>query len=400
MAALLTGKNLVVGVTGSIAAFKVAGWVSDLAKDGARVSVVMTEAAKEFITPLTFHSLSGNPVFDDMFDDGSDRSMAHIMLGQEADIFLVAPATANTIGKLANGVADNLLTTTALVTRAPVIVCPAMNPAMFSHPATINNLQKLQNYNYRVIEPGSGVMACKDTGKGRLPEWNVVKEVILQNLSGNQLAGKKVLVTAGPTREAIDPARFISNRSSGKMGYSIAREAWRRGARVILISGPSLEPVPYGVECIKVETADQMFNAVFDHADSSDIIVKTAAVSDFKPAVTHPHKVKKDQGADPIAVLKTKDILYELGQKKRPEQLIIGFAAESENHLEQGRKKLLKKNLDLIAVNDICSNSSGFAVDTNKLTLLSADSQYDLPLVMKSDVAQLMWDKVVELFFS
>lgn len=398
MVASFTGKNVVIGVTGSIAAFKVAGWVSAIAKEDAKVTVVMTEAAQKFVTPLTFSSLSGTSVYTEMFDGDADTSMAHIILGREADVFIVSPATANTIGKLAHGIADNLVTATALVTRAPVVVCPAMNPAMYEHPANRNNLKRLQEYNYTVVEPESGNVACKDIGKGRLPEWDVVKEVLLKKLSGGELAGKRVLVTAGPTREAIDPARFISNRSSGKMGYSIAREAWRRGAQVQLISGPSLEDIPFGIDCIRIDTAEQMFNAVMEHAPVSDIIVKTAAVSDFKPAVFHPHKVKKEERVDAIELERTPDILQELGRKKQLGQILIGFAAESENHIDGAKRKLVKKNLDLIAVNDISSDSSGFEVDTNKLTLLSSNSRYDLPFAMKSHVAQLLWDKVIELF--
>lgn len=397
MCRILAGKNILVGVCGSIAAFKVAGWVSALAKAEARVSVIMTESACNFVAPLTFQSLSGRPVMSGMFEETSPDGMAHIELGQQADLFIIAPATANTIAKLARGLADDLLTAAALVNRSHLLIFPAMNPAMYEHPATRKNLATLVEYGYTVINPDDGMMACKSKGKGRLPDWDDAQEIILSSLSPKDLVGKKVLITAGPTREPLDPARFISNRSSGKMGYALARTAKRRGADVMLISGPTSIPVPPGVRCKKVVTAGEMAEAVFQQAESSDIIVKSAAVSDFRPSDCKEHKVKKSENSEKhVELIGTVDILEQLGKQKKKGQMLIGFAAETRNHLDYARKKLQKKNLDFVAVNDISSTSTGFETDNNRITLVFQDEVIELPFTSKEHTSDLIWDTVIK----
>ena len=390
------GKNIVIGVTGSIAAFKVAGWVSTLAKAEARVTVIMTDSAMRFVSPLTFTSLSGEKVYTDMFADGPD--MSHIRLATEADLFIIAPATAHTIAKLAHGLSDNLLTTTVLATRAKVIVCPAMNGRMYSHPATQLNIATLKELNYQVIDPASGMMACKDEGQGRLPEWEQVREVFLRAVSADDLKGESVLVSAGPTREHIDPARFISNRSSGKMGYALARAAYRRGAEVTLVSGPTHLPCPEGATRIDVQTAEDMRTAMLEHFPKATVIIKAAAVSDFRPETTHREKVKKGQAGLSLELRANPDILRELGEKKDGvHQLLVGFAAESSNLVSEGKKKLLKKNLDLIAVNDITRDNTGFESDTNQITLIDSQDIIELPLVSKERTADLILDRIITL---
>ena len=390
------GKNIVIGVTGSIAAFKVAGWVSTLAKAEARVTVIMTDSAMRFVSPLTFASLSGEKVYTDMFADGPD--MSHIRLATEADLFIIAPATAHTIAKLAHGLSDNLLTTTVLATRAKVIVCPAMNGRMYSHPATQLNIATLKELNYQVIDPASGMMACKDEGQGRLPEWEQVREVFLRAVSADDLKGESVLVSAGPTREHIDPARFISNRSSGKMGYALARAAYRRGAEVTLVSGPTHLPCPEGATRIDVQTAEDMRTAMLEHFPKATVIIKAAAVSDFRPETTHREKVKKGQAGLSLELRANPDILRELGEKKDGvHQLLVGFAAESSNLVSEGKKKLLKKNLDLIAVNDITRDNTGFESDTNQITLIDSQDIIELPLVSKERTADLILDRIITL---
>jgi phosphopantothenoylcysteine decarboxylase / phosphopantothenate---cysteine ligase len=398
MSKILAGKRIVVGVTGSIAAFKVAGWVSKLAKEEARVSVIMTESAGQFISPLTFSALSGEKTYGSMFDGDLSSAMTHIDLAQEADLFVVAPASAQSIARLAHGMADELLSATILATRAQVIVCPAMNSKMFLHQATQDNITRLRELGYIIVDPESGMMACKDDGPGRLVEYESAQEEILRCLSGNELKSKKVLVTAGPTQEAIDPARFISNKSSGKMGYALARSAFRRGAEVTLVSGPTALDCPYGVKRIEVTSAQEMYDAVMREAKSAAIIIKSAAVSDFKPVICHAHKIKKDHAEKSIELQANPDILSKLGrQKEKTGPILVGFAAESDNIEEEARKKLIKKNLDLIAVNDITSSNAGFAVDTNQITLIDSKNTKRLPLSSKSDTADMIMDAVVEL---
>jgi phosphopantothenoylcysteine decarboxylase / phosphopantothenate---cysteine ligase len=389
------GKRIVIGITGSIAAFKVAGWVSTLAKEEARVTVIMTDSAMRFVTPLTFASLSGEKVYSDMFADGPDIS--HINLAMDADLFIIAPATAHTIAKLAHGLADNLLCATALATRAKMIVCPAMNSRMYSHPATQANIAKLKELNYQIIEPACGMMACKDEGQGRLPGWEQVQEIFLRSVSAGDLSGQRVLVSAGPTREHIDPARFISNRSSGKMGYALARTAYRRGADVTLISGPTHLLCPEGVKRVSVQTAEDMRTAVMEHFPQATVIIKAAAVSDFRPETKYTDKVKKEQAGLSLGLIANPDILQELGERKNAQQLLVGFAAESSDFLSEGKRKLQKKNLDLIAVNDITRADRGFEADTNQITLIDHQGVIELPLVSKERTADLILDRIVTL---
>ena len=390
----LRGKRIVVGISGSIAAYKVAGWVSSMAKEEAQVSVIMTDAAQKFISPLTFSALTGEKTHTAMFDGDLDMAMTHIEVAQNADIFLVAPASAQTIARLANGMADDLLSTTILAAKVPVIICPAMNSAMYLHPATQENLQRLKTFGYIIINPDSGIMACKDEGPGRLVEWEKAEDVLHRFLSENDLKGKKVLVTAGPTREALDPARFISNRSSGKMGYSLARASWRRGAEVILVSGPSsLTPSAY-VMTKKVTSAQEMYESVIEEFADVDIVIKAAAVSDFRPQKAYKHKVKKEQAEESIGLERNIDILKTLGERKK-DQILVGFAAETDDIINEARKKLEKKNLDMIVVNQINSAESGFEADTNRVVIVDEDGDNELPLCSKDEAADMILDEVV-----
>ena len=385
------------GITGSIAAFKVAGWVSKLAQEEAEVDVVLTESAKKFVTSLTFSSLSGRRVFSDMFSAEEEGTISHISLGREADCILVAPATAQTIARLAHGFGDDLLSTTILAADIPVIICPAMNVKMFEHPATQKNIEILKTLGYEVIEPECGNMACGDYGKGRLPEWNQVSEYLLKELSQGDLNGQNVLVTAGPTRESYDPARYISNRSSGKMGFAIARTAFRRGAQVTLVTGPTSLDWPPGVRVVPIVTAQQMYDTVMGEFSDASVIIKAAAVSDFRSAEQHLEKVKKGEASRTIKLVSNPDILEELGTRCDPKkQLLVGFAAESSDFEERGRKKLERKNLALIAVNNIGSEQTGFEVDTNQLVLIDRNGVTKLPHTSKIRAADMLWDYIVE----
>ncbi len=394
---IFAGKKIVVGVTGSIAAFKVAGWVSDLAQEEACVSVVMTASATRFVAPLTFAALSGNDVHTEMFSPAKEQTMAHISLGRDADVVLIAPATAHTIAKLAVGLADDLLTTTVLATRAMVLICPAMNSRMYAHPATRQNIIKLKELGYTVIDPDCGMMACKEQGEGRLPEWNEVKEYVARALVPQDLQGQRILVTAGPTREPLDPARFLSNRSSGKMGYALARSAFRRGAEVTLISGPSSLPCPAGVRLEKIQTAMEMYHLVLEHAGNNSVIIKAAAVADYRPEKIFDHKVKKENIDTQLILARNPDILLELGKRKKAGQVLVGFAAESQNLEQEGLKKLQNKNLDLIAVNDIGGNSTGFETEGNQVLLIGKSGSELLPYTSKLHTADLIWDRIVSL---
>ena len=391
---VFVGKKIVIAVTGSIAAFKVAGWVSDLAKEEAHVSVVMTASATQFVTPLTFAALSGNEVYSGMFGSAKEDPMIHINLGREADLVVIAPATAHTLAKLAGGMADDLLSTMVLATRAKVIVCPAMNSRMYTHPATQKNLHTLQDLGYLVINPASGKMACKEEGEGRLPDWEDVKEQLAQQLSPKDFKGVRVLVTAGPTREPLDPARFLSNRASGKMGYALAQAASRRGAHVLLISGPSSLPCPPGVTLVKIQTALEMYDAVFAQATDFAVIIKAAAVADYRPETVCVHKMKKENITKELILQRNPDILFELGKRKTPGQILVGFAAESTNFQEEGQRKLQSKNLDLIAVNDISGDTTGFEVDSNQLMVISATGMETLPHTTKLHSANLLLDRI------
>lgn len=398
MTASLAGKTILFGVTGSIAAFKAAGWVSALRKEEARVTVVMTEAGTCFVSPLTFAALSGNRVYTHLFDSQTPEEIPHISLSRDKDLVIVAPATARTIAKLANGLADDLLSSAILAASSPVLICPAMNSRMYKHPATQANIVKLKEFGYRVIGPDSGSMACGDEGPGRLPEWEDAREYILAVLSPQDLQGQTILITAGPTREALDPARFLGNRSSGRMGYALAKAAKRRGARVVLVSGPTALKPPVGVETIQVESADEMYEAVLSRYKEATIVVKAAAVADFKPAAVSAGKIKKNEMAPMLGLTRNRDILEELGKRKNGADgpILIGFAAESQEHLSEGRRKLKEKNLDMIVINDILADNTGFDSPTNRVTILDrSGNALELPLLSKEETADRIWDRVV-----
>lgn len=394
---VLRGKKILVGVTGSIAAFKVGQWVHDLSKEGAQVTVVMTKSAARFVSPLTFSALSGNDAHHDMFAEQSDKVMAHINLGRDADLILVAPATAQSIARCAFGMADDLLSAVILAADCPVIFCPAMNTHMYEHPATQKNLERLQEYGYGVVDPEAGMLACGDSGPGRLASWDTVHETLIAGLTDQDLAGEKILITAGPTREALDPARYLSNRSSGKMGYALARTARRRGASVTLISGPVSLCEPPGVKVVPVSSAEEMADAVLQESDWASIIVKAAAVADYRPSHRALQKIKKTKAALRLDLEPTKDILQTLGRKRNKKCLLIGFAAESEKHLEAATKKFVEKNVDLMVLNDILGKETGFDVDTNQVVLIDNSGSEKLPLLSKEETAHRIWDKALQL---
>ncbi len=393
----LHGLRILVGITGSIAAYKVAEWVRYLVKEEAIVTVMMTDASQQFISPLTFSALSGNRVFLDMFEDDAEGVMAHINLSKEHDMILVAPATAQTISKLAHGAADNLVSTTILAAKIPIVICPAMNTNMYSHLATQNNLDRLKQYGYHIVSPDCGEMACGDTGEGRLPEWETAREKLLSVFAPDDLSTKKIVITAGPTREPIDPARYISNRSSGKMGFALAKTANRRGGEVTLISGPVSLPDPPGVKVIRVQTAAEMDIAVQENISNADIIIKAAAVADYRPKNEYQQKIKKKADVLTLDLIKNKDILANLGKQKKKGRVLVGFAAESQNHKEEGYRKLTEKNADLIVVNDILGSNTGFDVETNQVTLISQNSIEEIPLLSKEGTANKILEKAVSL---
>ena len=393
----MQGRKILFGVTGSIAAFKAAGWVSSLAQEEAQVTVMMTEAATRFVTPLTFAALSGHQVYRDMFSTDAEEMMAHISLASNTDAVLIAPATAQTIAQLAQGMADNLLTTAVLAAAAPVVICPAMNSKMLAHPATRRNLATLKDLGYLIVEPESGLLACGEVGSGRLAEWDTVQEVLQGLFTDQDLAGQNILITAGPTREALDPARYLSNRSSGKMGYALARTARRRGAEVTLVSGPTNLPAPPGVSLIPVQTAAEMAEAVQEHALAAHIIIKAAAVADFRPNKISSLKIKKSTAELELKLEPTQDILATLGKERRSDQVLVGFAAESNNHETEGRRKLEAKHADMIVVNDILGKQTGFDVDTNQVTLITQEGADQLELLSKEETANNIWDKVIAL---
>lgn len=390
----LQGKRILLGVTGSIAAYKAAEWVRALVKEEAQVQVMLTEAAERFVPALTFAALAGTPVRRDMFAEDPEGLMAHINLSREADALVIAPASAQTIARLAAGMADNLLSAVVLAARIPVLICPAMNTFMFTHPATQDNIRRLRHFGYRVLQPGCGELACGDVGDGRLPEWDEAREALLSIFAPSDLRGVKVLITAGPTREAIDPVRYLSNRSSGKMGFALARTAMRRGASVTLVTGPVNLSDPPGMEVIRVQSAREMAECVFARAPQSRVIVKAAAVADFSVDAPAEHKIKKSTEGLQLDLVKNIDILAELGVRKKLKQLLIGFAAESRDHLQEGTRKLQEKNLDMIVVNDILGSTSGFDVDTNKVTLIDQNGKRELPLLSKEETADRIWDAV------
>lgn len=395
---MLKGKKIVLGISGGIAAYKAVELLRLLVKSGAEVHVIMTRAATEFVTPLTFQTLSGNPVHTELFNLVSEQEIGHISLADRADLFIIAPATANVIGKIAGGIADDLLTTTTMATKAPVLLAPAMNVNMYDNPLYRENEDKLRRHGYLFAEPVTGYLACGWEGKGKMQDPALILEEAIAALTVNDLAGKTVLVTAGPTREELDPVRFISNHSSGKMGYALAGAARRRGARVILVSGPTALQPPCGVEFIAVESAAEMRAAVLKHFPECDVTIKAAAVADYRPKERAGDKLKKRGEEMVIELVKNPDILRELGERKRAGQLLVGFAAETADLEANATIKLTEKNLDLIVANDVSASGAGFNVDTNIVRLLFRDgAKEELPLLPKDQVAAVILDRIVAL---
>ncbi len=392
---MLTGKHILLGITGGIAAYKTANLASMLAKLHADVHVIMTKNAQKIISPVVFEALTGNRVVDDVFARDSGYQVAHIAMAQEADVVMIAPASANMIAKLANGIADDMLSTTMLAVTAPVYIVPAMNTHMLEHAATQSNIEKLRSYGCHIVEPASGFLACGDTGKGKMPEADVLLEYLLYEAAcPKDLAGKKVLITAGPTTEAIDPVRFISNHSTGKMGYALAKNAVRRGAQVTLVSGPVHLPAPAGVRMIPVTTAQEMYEAVDTHFDRQDIVVMSAAVADYRPKDIAEEKIKKSDAAVMLELERTKDILGSMSARKNG-QFLCGFSMETEHMLENSRAKLEKKHLDMIVANNLRMEGAGFGTDTNIITMITKDQVRELPKMSKEAAAHAIFDQIV-----
>ncbi len=399
MGIMFQGKTVVLAVSGSIAAYKIANLASMLSKHHADIHVLMTKNATQFINPITFETLTGNKCLIDTFDRNFQYSVEHVALAKRADVVLAAPASANVIGKIANGIADDMLTTTIMACPCPKIISPAMNTNMYENSIVQENLEKLKRHGYTVIEPEVGLLACKDVGAGKLPAEDVLLDYIRREIHfPKDLAGKKVLVTAGPTVEAIDPVRYISNHSTGKMGYAIAKTAMERGADVTLISGPVNLPAPLFVKMVPVQSAEDMFRAVAAVSDGQDIIIKAAAVADYTPETVAEEKIKKTDGSSSIALKRTRDILQYLGEHKRPSQILCGFSMETENLIENSKKKLLKKNLDMIAANSLKVTGAGFGVDTNVITLIKQDGIRELPLMSKEEAAAAILDEIMKSF--
>lgn len=394
---LLKGKHIVLGVTGSIAAYKIASLASMLVKRQADVTVIMTPNAVNFINPITFESLTGNKCLVDTFDRNFQFQVEHVALAKLADLFLVAPASANVIAKAAHGIADDMLTTTLLACRCPRIFAPAMNTRMYENPIVQDNIQKLGDYGMEVIAPAAGYLACGDTGAGKMPEPETLFEAIVKALTPKDLAGKKVLVTAGPTQERMDPVRYISNHSTGKMGYAVARAAMLRGADVTLVSGVTALQPPAGVKVVPVISAADMAQAVKEAAPAQDIIVKAAAVADYRPAVTADEKIKKKDGELTVLLERTEDILAWLGAHRREGQILCGFSMETEHLLENSRAKLEKKKIDMIVANNLRQEGAGFGTDTNVVTLLTKEGAEELPLLSKEEVADRLLDRLMAL---
>ncbi len=394
---MLKGKTVVLAVSGSIAAYKIASLASALGKLHADVQVLMTQNATNFINPITFETLTGNKCLVDTFDRNFQYSVEHVALAKRADVVLVAPASANVIGKIANGIADDMLTTTVMACKCKKIISPAMNTQMFENPIVQDNLKKLQHYGYEVIQPAVGLLACKDVGKGKMPEPETLLEYILQEVAYEKdLKGKKILVTAGPTQEPIDPVRYLTNHSSGKMGYAIAKVCSMRGAEVTLVSGKTAIKPPLFVDVVPVTTAREMYEAVTGRSDRQDIVIKAAAVADYRPKTISEQKVKKTDGELSIEMERTDDILKYLGEHKRANQFLCGFSMETEHMLENSRKKLKKKNLDMIVANNLKVEGAGFAGDTNIVTLITADDETQLPLLSKEETAVEIMNKILE----
>lgn len=393
---MLQGKTVVLGVTGSIAAYKIANLASMLVKLHADVNVVMTKNATNFINPITFETLTNNKCLVDTFDRNFQYNVEHVALAKRADLYMVAPASANVIGKIANGIADDMLTTTIMACKAPKLIAPAMNTNMFENPIVQENLKKLGTYGYEIISPATGYLACGDTGAGKLPAEEILLSYIMRELHYEKdLAGKKVLVTAGPTREAIDPVRFISNHSTGKMGYAIAKCAMERGAEVTLITGETSIPKPPFVKIIPVVSAADMFEAVKEHMDESDFVIKSAAVADYTPENVSDEKIKKKEDDMSISLIRTVDILKYVGEHRRKGQVICGFAMETRDLIENAVRKLTSKNVDMIVANNLKTAGAGFGTDTNVVTLIKRDEQRELPIMTKDEAAKAILDEML-----
>ncbi len=395
---MLTGKTVLLGVSGSIAAYKTASLASALKKLHADVHVLMTKNAVNFINPITFETLTGNKCLVDTFDRNFEYSVEHVSLAKKADVVMVAPASANVIGKIAHGIADDMLTTTIMACRCRKIIAPAMNTNMFQNPIVQDNLKILEKYGYEVISPACGYLACGDTGEGKMPEPELLLEYILREIAREKdMQGLNVLVTAGPTQESIDPVRYITNHSTGRMGYAIARVCMQRGARVTLVSGPvNIQPPPF-VTVVPVKTAREMFEAVTARSEEQDIIIKAAAVADYRPRYVSSEKVKKQDGELSVELERTDDILAYLGKNKRKDQFLCGFSMETENMLENSRRKLQKKNLDMIVANNVKVEGAGFGVDTNVVTIITGEGEISPGMLSKEETAARILDQILKM---
>lgn len=395
---MLIGKTVLLGISGGIACYKAAELTSLLVKQHADVHVIMTKGATEFMTPLTFEALTGNKVHTDIFDKDSGTEIPHISLSEKADVLIIAPATANVAAKAANGIADDMLTSLILASSCPKIIAPAMNTRMYDNPVTQDNLNKLRSYGWDVITPDEGRLACGTTGRGKLPSPERLLDAVLHHTAKNKdMAGLKVLVTAGATREAIDPVRFITNHSTGKMGYAIAENAALRGAEVTLITGKTELSAPYGVKVIEISSAKEMFEAVKENSDNTDIIIKAAAVADYRPKSVSEDKIKKSEGEAVIELERTDDILKHLGAHKKEGQLLCGFSMETRDLLENSRKKLKAKNLDMICANSLKTEGAGFGTATNVITVITENEETELPLMTKKEAADKILTRLLSM---
>ena len=396
---MLRGKTVLLGVSGSIAAYKTAYLASALKKLNADVHVLMTKNATNFINPITFETLTGNKCLVDTFDRNFEFNVEHVSLAKQADVVMIAPASANVIGKLAHGIADDMLTTTVMACKCRKFIAPAMNTNMFENPVLQDNLEILRGYGYETITPAVGYLACGDTGAGKMPEPALLLEYILRDTAYEKdMEGLNVLVTAGPTQEPVDPVRYITNHSTGKMGYAIARVCMRRGANVTLVSGPSMLEPPQFIDFVPVTTAKEMFNQVTERSAGQDIIIKAAAVADYRPKNISSEKVKKKDGEMALEMERTDDILAWLGSHKRPGQFLCGFSMETENVLENSRKKLKKKNVDMIAANSLKTEGAGFGGDTNVITIITEDGEASLDKMTKEEAASKLLDRIMERY--
>jgi phosphopantothenoylcysteine decarboxylase/phosphopantothenate--cysteine ligase len=393
---MLSGKKIVLGVTGGIAAYKAAELTRALIKEGAQVKVIMTKSAGEFISPLTFQTLSGNMVYTDMWVPTAKYDMAHISLAEFADAFVIAPATGNIIGKIASGIGDDLLTTTIMASDKPTLICPAMNDKMLANPLVQDNINRLKKYGYVIMDSGYGELACKTQGAGRLPDASAIVEEIEALLTPKDLTGERILVTAGPTEEPLDPVRFITNLSSGKMGYALARVARRRGAEVTLITGPTDLPLPPGKKVVQIRTAQEMYEAVLEHFEKSTVVIKAAAVADYRPAVLAKEKIKKNNQPFPLMLERNPDIIAQIG-KSKGNRILVGFAMETENLLANAREKLSKKKLDFIVANNLREEGAGFQTDTNVITIIDTSGKAEsFPKMTKIEAANKILDRIKE----